>query len=130
MTGAATERRVLIVDDDELNRLLLEHMVRQLDLLPVSAPDGESAAQACAAQRFALILMDRRMPELDGYAALARIRAAEAAVNHPCAPAVLLSGDLDRVGEPSPAEAGFAGSLLKPFRLDDLSALVGRVLRS
>lgn len=122
------ERSVLIVDDDELNRLLLEHMVRQLGLRPLSAADGESAVRACAAQRFALIMMDRRMPGLDGYQALARIRAAEAAAGHLPVPAILLSGDLDRPGDASPADAGFVGALLKPFRLEDLSALVGRVL--
>src|SRR5690606_38030794 len=104
---AELERSVLIVDDDELNSLLLDHMVRQLGLRPLSAADGESAVQACAAQRFALILMDRRMPGLDGHESLARIRAAEAAAGHEPVPAILLSGDLDRPGAESPADAGF-----------------------
>ena len=125
---AEIERRVLIDDDDELNRLLLEHMVRQLGLQPLSATDGETAVQACAAQRFALIMMDRRMPGLDGYEALARIREVEAAAGRSPVPAILLSGDLDRPGDASPVEAGFVGALLKPFRLDDLSTLVARVL--
>jgi CheY-like chemotaxis protein len=122
------ERSVLIVDDDELNRLLLEHMVRQLGLRPLSATDGESAVQACAGQRFALIMMDRRMPGLDGYQALARIREVESAAGLAPVPAILLSGDLDRPGDASPVEAGFVGALLKPFRLEDLARLVARVL--
>ena len=80
---AAPDRKVLLVDDDELNRLLLEYMVRQLGLSPIAAPDGETAVQACAARRFALILMDRRLTGIDGFEALARIRAAEAAAGLP-----------------------------------------------
>jgi len=124
----APERRVLIVDDDELNRLLLEHMVRQLGLVPLSASDGEAAVQACAAQRFALVLMDRRLSGIDGFEAIARIRADEAAAGHDPVPAILLSGDIDRPGDPAPADAGFVGALVKPFRLDDLAALVQRAL--
>lgn len=125
---AAPDRKVLLVDDDELNRLLLEHMVRQLGLNPFAVPDGETAVQACAAQRFALILMDRRLTGINGFEALARIRAAEAAKGLRPVPAILLSGDIDRPGDGIPAAAGFVGALVKPFRLDDLAALVERAL--
>lgn len=122
----APARRILVVDDDDLNRLLLEQMTRQLGLDPLSAASGEDAVRACSAQRFALLLLDRRMPGLDGFQTLARIREAEASAGVPPVPAALLTGDADL--ELDLGAAGFQAMLAKPFRRDDLAALVDRLI--
>lgn len=122
----ASARRVLVVDDDDLNRLLLEQMTRQLGFEPLSAASGEDAIKACSAQRFALLLLDRRMPGLDGFQTLARIREMEISAGMPPVPAALLTGDADL--DVDLAAAGFQAMLAKPFRRDDLAALVGRLI--
>jgi CheY-like chemotaxis protein len=119
-------RRVLVVDDDDLNRLLLEQMTRQLGLEPLAAASGEDAVKACAAQRFALLLLDRWMPGLDGFETLARIRAEEAGAGLLPVPAALLTGDTEF--DADLAAAGFQAMLAKPFRRDELAALIERLL--
>src|SRR5690606_27926383 len=122
----ASARRVLVVDDDDLNRLLLEQMTRQLGFEPLSAASGEDAIKACSAQRFALLLLDRRMPGLDGFQTLARIREMEISAGMPPVPAALLTGDAEL--DVDLAAAGFQAMLAKPFRRDDLASLVGRLI--
>lgn len=68
--------RVLVVDDDEVNRLVAEGLLRQLGLLRITvAEDGESALHLCASESFDLILMDCQLPGIDGREATRRLRA-------------------------------------------------------
>ncbi|MBW2329158.1 MAG: response regulator, partial [Deltaproteobacteria bacterium] len=61
--------RILIVDDDETNRMVLEEIFRKTDALIVTAENGEQAVQFCRQLPFDLILMDCRMPVMDGFEA-------------------------------------------------------------
>jgi signal transduction histidine kinase/ActR/RegA family two-component response regulator len=74
---AANSQRVLVVDDNQVNRLVANRMLAKLGCVVVEAGDGIEAVRLAADGGYALILMDCQMPELDGYAATAAIRAAE-----------------------------------------------------
>lgn len=81
-TRAPTERKdvsrqVLIVDDVPLNRKLLRAMAEAFGLKVVEAPNGLEALQIFAEQRFDLVLMDLRMPLMDGLVATEAIRLME-----------------------------------------------------
>ena len=71
---------ILVVDDNEGKRLALRTMLEPLDLTIVEADSGRAALRAVTNEDFALILMDVRMPTLDGYetAKLIRLRRASA----------------------------------------------------
>ena len=69
--------RVLVVDDNQVNRLVANRMLSKLGCEVVEAVNGLEAVRLAAAGGLALVLMDCQMPELDGYAATAAIRAAE-----------------------------------------------------
>ena len=73
----AAAQKVLVVDDNQVNRLVANRMLAKLGCEVVEATDGVEAVALAAAGGVALILMDCQMPELDGYAATAAIRAAE-----------------------------------------------------
>jgi CheY-like chemotaxis protein/anti-sigma regulatory factor (Ser/Thr protein kinase) len=62
------EYKVLIVDDNEVNRMLVEYMLTQWGLSFESAAGGREAIDKLQKDRFHLVLMDIQMPELDGYA--------------------------------------------------------------
>ena len=74
-TGGAL--RVLIVDDNEINRTLAKILVEQLGGETDTAEDGSQAVAACAQNTYDLILMDAHMPIMDGMEATIRIRESE-----------------------------------------------------
>jgi len=69
--------RILVVDDDVFNRDVLTLFLRGLGHDVELAKDGAEGVRAVAAGRFDLVLMDVRMPGMDGYAAARAIRAGE-----------------------------------------------------
>ena len=74
--------RVLIVDDDPIQRRLVESMVGKFGYTPVIAESGEQAvAMLTGRDRFDCVVLDLVMPDLDGMGVLARLR--EAGVNVP-----------------------------------------------
>jgi PAS domain S-box-containing protein len=76
VTGVeGTRRRVLVVDDEEDGRSLLRDLLAPLGFDVHEAADGIEAVKAAACLRPDAILMDMRMPRLDGLAATAQIRA-------------------------------------------------------
>ncbi|MFW5824868.1 MAG: response regulator [Marinobacter sp.] len=58
--------RVLVVDDDPINRMILRKQLMRLNVEPVSAADGLEALETVREGRWDLILMDGQMPRLDG----------------------------------------------------------------
>ncbi len=116
--------RVLVTDDSDINRTILEAFLTGLGADVVLADRGESAIAAWAPGRFDVVCLDISMPGLDGVETLARLRgmAAEAGVDMPYAIAI--------TGNALPSEtvrymaAGFAAHLPKPFRRDQLAATI------
>src|SRR3954464_9657452 len=75
--------RVLLVDDREENLIALEAILSSLDLSPVRARSGEEALKALLGTDFALILLDVRMPGMDGFETAAHIKRRERTRNIP-----------------------------------------------
>lgn len=73
--------KVLIVEDEESNYELLKAMLRKRDVVVFWAQTGIEAIELCEQHEFSLILMDIKMPEMSGYAAIGRLR--EMGVNCP-----------------------------------------------
>ncbi|GAA4589957.1 response regulator [Planotetraspora phitsanulokensis] len=79
----ADRAKVLLVDDREENLIALEAILSSLDLLPIRARSGEEALKALLATEFALILLDVRMPGMDGFETAAHIKRRERTRNIP-----------------------------------------------
>jgi PAS domain S-box-containing protein len=67
-------RRVLLVEDNEVNRELAEEMLRNIGLTVDTAENGQQAVDAVQQATYDLVLMDCQMPVMDGYAATGKIR--------------------------------------------------------
>ncbi|HVY04578.1 MAG TPA: transporter substrate-binding domain-containing protein [Burkholderiales bacterium] len=110
-------RSVLVVDDQEENRRLLQQLLDPLGFIVLLARGGEEAVASARANRPDLVVMDLRMPDMDGVAAARLIRRSPGLERMVIVAASASSADLDRAAaEP----ATFAACLRKPFETMDL----------
>jgi len=65
---------VLIVEDNQMNTLVIEAMMKQMGFITLCCENGQQAVELAKVQRFNLILMDNHMPIMDGGEAIVRIR--------------------------------------------------------
>ncbi|RTL73199.1 MAG: response regulator [Hyphomicrobiales bacterium] len=119
--------RILIVDDNATNRLVAETMLRDFDMDITMACDGEEAVALCEAQAFDLILMDVRMPNMDGLTATRLIRSRDT-VN---ARTTIFAHTANAFPEDKKActDAGMDGMVAKPVRKRFLLAAVMTALK-
>ena len=120
--------RVLLVEDNRVNRLVAEGMLLQLGLEVESAADGEAALEWLADDRFDAVLMDVHMPELDGYAVTRRWREREAAEGRRRLPIIALTAGALPGDRDACLDAGMDDYLAKPVRFDALRAALERWL--
>jgi two-component system, response regulator PdtaR len=112
-TGAA--RRVLIAEDEALIRLDLKEMLQEAGYDVVGeAGDGQQAIELTEALRPDLVILDVKMPGMDGITAAEKIVAAAAA------PVIMLTAFSQRELVQRAAEAGAMAYLVKPFDKSDL----------
>ncbi len=120
--------RILIVDDDQTNRMVLEEVFRKTRSHISTARNGERAVQICREQAFDLILMDCRMPVMDGFEATVRIRKQLRRVEKPGTVIIALTADATAEAEEQCRRAGMDGYLVKPLDTSELQkALDARV---
>jgi len=120
---------VLVAEDNPLNQVMAVGALKRLGHTGVVVDDGEKALRALAKQQFDVVLMDIMMPNLDGLATLAAIRANEKSSQRHL-PVVMatahdLPGDRERL-----IEAGADGYVAKPVTASALQAELERVLGS
>jgi len=127
--GQVAGAAVLAVDDNEVNRMVLEAQLSALGVRATLACGGREAVDLCAARRFDAVLMDVSMPDMDGRAALAAIRAAEAAAGLPRTPVLAVTAHALRHQIEAFLAQGFDGHVPKPVRADALRAALCAALR-
>jgi two-component system cell cycle response regulator len=121
----AAPARVLIVDDERVNRQLLTIMLEPEGYELSSATSGDEALAAVARQVPDLIVLDIMMPGMNGYVVTARLKA-NPATRH--VPVVLLSALHDRNSRAHGMGAGADGFLPKPVDRRELCDLVRAML--
>ena len=109
-----------MVDDDPAIRDFLREYLEFEGRPFAEAPDGREALAVASASRPCLVLLDMRMPVMDGWAFAAAYRAVTAEP----APVVVMTAAQDAAAWAR--EVGAAGVLSKPFDLDDVDAIVRR----
>ena len=111
--------RVIIADDESLIRMDLREMLTNLGYLVVGeVADGRSAVNQARELRPDVVIMDIRMPDMDG------IEAARVLTEERIAPVVLLSAYSQRDLVQRAREAGVVAYLVKPYREEELSPAI------
>lgn len=116
-------KKVLLVDDNAINRKVASEMLKKLGLEVVVAESGKKAIELAEKNIFDIILMDVQMPEMNGIEAMKAIRRLQ--VQTPPIVAVTayaMSEDRNRL-----LQEGFDHYLPKPIKLDDLTELLGKI---
>jgi CheY-like chemotaxis protein len=114
--------RVLIVDDNAVNRMVLEHFVGTLGADWRSAEDGVQAVDVAAREPFDVILMDMQMPRMDGLAATREIRRQAVAAGRTPAPIIMVSANCERADVAASLAAGAHSFVPKPVSFEKLVA--------
>ncbi|MEI2806914.1 MAG: ATP-binding protein [Albidovulum sp.] len=118
-------RRVLVVDDERQSRLYAQFVLLELSADVVTAAGGAEALAACEEQRFDLILMDVRMPDMDGLETTRRLRRQRAGPNART-PVVGLTADALNLDRQDWREAGMDDCHHKPLDFDALAEIFAR----
>lgn len=126
-TTPRLEGKVLVADDVEVNQLLMQGMLEQLGCETILASDGQEALDLARMHRPRLVLMDLRMPRMDGFEATRRMKSDPLLAP---IPVVALTASVDPFDLPAIQEAGFHAALEKPIAMDLLLDLLGGLFSS
>lgn len=118
--------RVLVVDDNAVNRKVAARMLERLSCEVATAADGEEALSATAAGGFDLVLMDMQMPVMDGVSATRAIRERERATG--CRLTIIaVTANAMAADRDACLEAGMDGHLAKPVTMQQLAELLSHL---
>jgi hypothetical protein len=117
--------RLLIVDDNPTNRAVAVQMLREFDIQCNTACDGTEAVTSATSFNFDIILMDMRMPDMDGLEATRTIRAQGGVLA--TVPIIAFTANAFPEDERACREAGMNDHIAKPVRKN---LLVGAILRA
>ena len=118
------EFRVLLVEDNPTNRLVISKLLQALGVTVECAEDGEQGVEAAARGNYDLVLMDIQMPGMDGMEATRRIRAMDGPVAS--TPVVAITANVLAEQKSNYAAAGMDGVVSKPV---SAAALISEITR-
>jgi CheY-like chemotaxis protein len=122
--------RVLLVEDNPINRLVGVELLERLGVQFAAAENGVEALEMFDAGPFDLVLMDCLMPRLDGFATTRRWRERERMEGRPRTPIVAVSANSTAEDRERCLASGMDGFLGKPMHLHGLTEVIARYLRA
>jgi two-component system, sensor histidine kinase len=125
-TVSARAAHILIVDDNATNRMVAEALCDMFDCTSEQAVDGVEAVEMARGGRFDLILMDIKMPRMDGVAATRAIREMGGRVGQ--TPVVALTANADPLDVQTYLAAGMQEVVEKPIKPERLAVVLSALL--
>jgi two-component system, NarL family, sensor histidine kinase BarA len=114
--------RVLVVEDNPVNQVVVQAMLAELGATSAIAQEGRTALTRALAEPFDLVLMDVDMPGMDGLSATRELRNEEAHLHRVRVPIVAMTASAESEEGAACRSAGMDGFLAKPFDLTRLRA--------
>lgn len=123
-----TGKRILIVDDVEINREILIAMMEETGAAIDEAGNGEEAVNKFLKEKYDLVLMDLHMPVMDGFSATKKIRAS--GIPWACSiPIISISAETSTLLHKMNKEAGIDDHIAKPVDIDALFGKISKLMR-
>ncbi|MEX2116547.1 MAG: response regulator [Bacteroidota bacterium] len=119
----AVKNRILVVDDEEALRTVLSSELEGEGYQVNTAADGDEAIKIIGTQQFHLILLDIKMPNVDGFEVLKFVKQ-----HQPATKVIMLTGFADLKNAIESKKLGAEDFVSKPYDLVDLLTTVERVL--
>lgn len=119
--GHLNQKYVLVVDDNEVNRMMVSHLLSKHHFEVHEAKSGMEALEKVEGQAYNFILMDIQMPEMDGYETTRRIRNGKS--KNKITPIVAITANALEQDKRKALEMGMNGHIGKPFKLENLLEL-------
>lgn len=123
----APDARILLVDDNEMNRVVFKEIVHGLKIGVDEAVNGLEALDMIKNKAYDIIFMDHLMPELDGVATLSKMKEDKAHKNQDT-PVIVMTANAMRGAKEEYLSEGFADFLAKPFEVIELETMIRRFL--
>ena len=119
-------RKILVIDDSTTSVVILENMLKNMNIETISANNGESGIEMASKEQPDLILLDILMPGIDGFETCKRLKN-----NHNTSeiPIIFISAKDESVDKVKGLELGAIDYIAKPFDIGELRARIGVVLR-
>ena len=121
--------KVLAVDDNRTNRMILAAMLGQLGIETTLAEDGPSALAAYGTGGFDAVILDISMPGMDGVSLLQALRGIESRNGHASTPAIAFTANAMAHQVSGYMAAGFDACVTKPLRIEQLRDALDAVRR-
>ncbi|HEX7887247.1 MAG TPA: ATP-binding protein [Phenylobacterium sp.] len=125
-TSEVEALRILAVDDNAVNLLVLDQLLTSLGHTVAKAASGAEALRALGAETFDLVLTDIQMPGLTGLDVLETLRLAPGP--NQAAPVIALTADVTSGGRQSYLDQGFTEHAAKPIQLQELLSAIARAI--
>ena len=122
-----TPKRVLVVDDEPHMLRISEFSIRKAGYATLTARNGRDAVRLARSEQPALIIMDVTMPEMDGIAALAELKATPETA---AIPVIMLTARGHALTRHEAANSGAALYITKPFSPNALAAEARRIIEA
>ena len=119
----APDACVLVVDDNEINRMVAEEMLKPLHMKIETAADGKQALQMIQGKKYDLIFMDHLMPVLNGVEAVKELRKWEDPY-YKQVPVIALTANTAKDQKEEYIQAGMSDYLSKPIDMGDIYKIV------
>lgn len=127
-TGMRFDARVLLVEDNLVNRQVASRMLAAVGINAQVAVNGQEALGRVQAEAFDLVLMDCQMPIMDGYQAARAIREWEASTGRTRLPIIAMTANAMQGDRERCLQAGMDDYIAKPVKRDGLTAALSRWL--
>ncbi|MCH2174392.1 MAG: transporter substrate-binding domain-containing protein [Lentisphaeria bacterium] len=125
--NSATEKislKVLIVEDNEINQIVLHRLLNKLNCEVNLATNGEEALQICESESFDVIFMDLQMPKMDGYETTAQLRKQK---NTNEVPIIALTANVMEEDKIKCLQSGMNMYMSKPIQAKEIEKLLAKI---